>query len=658
MPSQKNSDLEDLLRISRAIGADSHLVLWGGGNSSLKSTAKDFRGRLRPVLYVKGSGSDMKTLQESDLSLLDLEAIVELKERRSMTDTEMVSYLAASQIRPGPRPSIETLLHAFLPAKFVLHSHADASAALVDNPYSKRHVEACWNGRVPLLPYQRPGFALSKACWQIFEKARRGDPSLQGIMLDKHGLITFGETAQEAYQRMTLLVGQAQRYLQSRRRKTRLRARPLKLDLEKFLGTLRGALSQSQRQILHIDRSPEAIAFSLREDAARLCAGGPATPDHLLYTKPRALFIEDLSKLGREVTKYRKWYDGYFKRYARGELTKLDSAPRIIVLRGAAVVSTGKDPRTARIAGDIFRHSMIVRSAAKGLGGYRAIGLKDICEFEYWPLENYKLSLAPPEKEMSRRIAVVTGAARGIGKAIALRLAKEAACVALIDVDAKAVEALARELGDRGLAIACDISDENAVEKAFEKVLLKWGGLDLLVSNAGLARSSPVASMDLKDWEASFRVNARGHFLCSRQAARIFQAQGLGGSMVFVSSKNVLAPGKDFAAYSASKAAQTQLAKVLALELAPHQVRVNCVMPDGVFEDSRLWDAIRQSRAKAHGIRPSELEDFYVQRNLLKSQVRPIDVAEAVLYLASERASKTTGALLAVDGGVKEAFPR
>lgn len=642
-------DIESLLKASRAVGRDESLVVWGGGNSSVKAEAVTFRGRRARALYVKGSGSDMKTLERRHLAVLDLEAILELRRRAAMTDEEMVAYLAACQLEPGPRGSIETLLHAFLPAKFVLHTHADATAVLSDNPQSKKHVSACWQGKVALLPYQRPGFALSVATAAAY------DPALQGIMLDKHGLITWGETGDEALNKMKRLVGEAARYVARRKRPSAALQRP---KSEWPLEVLRGALSRSQPQILNMDRSAEAMAFSLRKDAARLCAGGPATPDHLLYTKPRALYIEDPSRIEAKVAHYRKWYGSYFKKYAPKGSIKLDSAPRITVLRGFGVVTAGKDPRQALIVRDIFRHSMKVRQGAAGLGGYQSIGIGHIADFEYWPLENYKLSLAPPEKELSRKIAVVTGAARGIGKACAQRLAEEGACVAILDLDLKAAQAVAAGLGDGGLAIRCDVSNEAAVKRAFAQVVQAWGGLDLLVSNAGLARVASVAKMALKDWEQSFAVNARGHFLCCREAARIFKAQGIGGNVVVVSSKNVLAPGKDFGAYSASKAAQTQLSKVLALELAEFGVRVNCVTPDGVFEDSRLWDGIREGRAKAHGISPSALEAFYVNRNLLKRQIRPADVAEAVLFLASERSSRTTGTLLAVDGGVKEAFPR
>jgi NAD(P)-dependent dehydrogenase (short-subunit alcohol dehydrogenase family) len=423
---------------------------------------------------------------------------------------------------------------------------------------------------------------------------------------------------------------------------------------------LRGALSTQQRQILAFDRSPEAIAFSLRKDVAKLCAAGPATPDHLLYTKPRALFIDPAkAKIPQAVVAYRKWYDAYFKRYAPQGSIQMDSAPRIVVMKGYGVVATGKDAKTAGIARDIFHHSMWVRSAAAGLGGYQPIGLKDTCDFEYWPLENYKLTLTHPEKEFSRQIALVTGAGRGIGKAIALRLAQAGACVAVLDRDAKSARAVAALLpAGQGLAVACDITSEAAVNKAVQAVVSYWGGLDLVVHNAGIARTSPVEKLEKAEWDLSLAVNATGHFLVAKASAKVLRAQGTGGSMVFVSTKNVLSPGKDFAAYSASKAAQTQLAKVLALELAPIQVRVNAVTPDGIFEDSGLWESVGPDRAKTQGIKFEHLADFYRQRNLLARQVRPGDVAEAVLYLASERASRTTGTLLPVDGGLKDAFPR
>jgi NAD(P)-dependent dehydrogenase (short-subunit alcohol dehydrogenase family) len=334
-----------------------------------------------------------------------------------------------------------------------------------------------------------------------------------------------------------------------------------------------------------------------------------------------------------------------------------------VVLPGLGCVSTGKDPRSAAIGADIFRHSSWVRSRAANLGGYAPIGLKQVGDFEYWPLENFKLSLAPPEQELSRRCALVTGAGRGIGKACALRLAQAGACVAVLDRDRASAQAVAGAIEaaqgrGRALALGADITDEAALREAFDAVVARWGGLDLLVNNAGIARTGAVEGLSLQDWKDSMDVNATGHFLVAREAVRVLRAQGLGGGMVFISSKNVLSPGKEFAAYSASKAAQTQLAKVLAQELAPDGIRVNAVTPDGVFDDSGLWESIGPSRAKAQGIKASKLKDFYVARNLLCLEVRPSDVAEAVLFLLSARSSRTTGTLLPVDGGLKDAFPR
>ena len=644
-------DVEALLGACRSLGSRRDWVTWGGGNASVKTPSRDFRGRMVQALFIKGSGLDLKGLRRVDMACLDLSALRELQGRPSLDDQSMLSYLASSRLSEGPRSSIETLLHAFIPEKFVLHTHADATAALVDNPQGKAHVQRCWKGRVPLLPYQRPGFALSVAAGRAYQK------DLPGLMLDKHGLVTWGGSATEALSRMRRLIAQAARYLKGAG--PQAPSRTPKSGPNVSLPALRGALSGQEAQILCLDESREARAFSLRADAAKLCAQGPATPDHLLWTKPRALYVRDPRRIGAAVQGYRRWYGAYFKKHAASGMLAFDSAPRIVVIRGWGVVSSGRDPQEAGRAAEVFRHSMGVRCAAARLGAYRSISTRQIFEFEYWPLETYKLGLAPAAGgELRGRVAVVTGAARGIGKACALRLAEEGACVALLDRDRKGLRALASQMGERALGVPCDVTQEAQVRGAFQKVVRRWGGMDLLVNNAGLARCAPVETAPLSDWEASFAVNATGQFLCAREAARIFMAQGMGGAMVFVSSKNVLAPGKDFSAYSASKAAQTQLAKVLALELAKDQVRINCVLPDGVFEDSRLWDGIRESRARAHGIRPEALEDFYTQRNLLQKKVRPRDVAEAVLFLASQRSSRTTGALLSVDGGVQAAFAR
>ena len=695
MPSIHADPIASLLTMSRSAGAREDWVLHGGGNSSAKGWTVDRLGRRVRTLWVKGSGSDLRTLEPKHLTPLDLGALLALRRLPSLDDAAMLEELGRATLRGGaPRGSIETLLHAFLPPAFILHTHADATAALIDNGRSEWHVRRCFKGAVGLVPYQRPGFGLSLATAALYEEGlRRGRP-WQAILLDKHGLITWGASGAEALRLSEELLERTRAYVSPKRaRPAKAASRPLDLPVAAWMPALRGALSQGERQILCWDRSAEAVALSLRPDAAKLCQGGPATPDHLLFTKPKAMYLDLAPSTGsgqafegglktgaassgqafvatrvksvidKGVESYRKWYDGYFKANAPKGSIQLDGAPRVIVIKGLGVVTTGKDPKVATIASDIFRHSIWVRTHAAGLGGYRPINLKQVGDFEYWPLENYKLTLAPVEKELSRKVALVTGGGRGIGKACALRLAEAGACVAVLDLDgrtaADVAEAIEAKHGPgRALGLQVDITDEVAVNTGLEAVLQAWGGLDVVVNNAGIGRTGAVEGLSLKDWQASLDVNATGHFLVSRAAARILRAQGLGGSLVFVSSKNVLSPGKDFGAYSASKAAQTQLAKVLALELAPLGVRVNCVCPDAVFEDSGLWEAIGPGRAKAQGVSLAELGRFYAQRNLLQRTVRPGDVAEAVLFLASERSSRTTGTLLPVDGGLKDAFPR
>ena len=342
----------------------------------------------------------------------------------------------------------------------------------------------------------------------------------------------------------------------------------------------------------------------------------------------------------------------------------LDPNPRVVLVPGMGLVTTGKDVRAARIVQDLVLHAMQVIRMSSAIDKYTFLPKEKVCDFEYWPMENYKLTLLPPEKEFSRSVALVTGGSRGIGKSICEHLLKEGANVVLTDIDD---DRLAQVKIDHPLEISSgqltvvrmDVTREESVEEAYEAAVLKYGGIDLLVSNAGYAKSCPIESLALSDWEKSFKVNATGHFLVSRKAVRLFKEQGIGGNIVFIATKNVLAPGKDFGAYSSSKAAESQLARILAIEYGESGIRVNMVNPDGIFQDSGLWNKeVRTERAKAHGISLDAVEDFYVKRNILKKRVLADDVAMSVLFLASPRSAKTTGAILPVDGGVREAFPR
>ncbi len=436
---------------------------------------------------------------------------------------------------------------------------------------------------------------------------------------------------------------------------------------------LRGAISTSKRMLVAYDDSRPVLAFINDPRAPMLSQVGPFTPDHILHTKAKPLILklprtETLQAIAHVVSEqvegYRRNYIRYFERYKPPGVTMLEPYPRVVLVPGVGLFTTGKDRRAVRIAHDLYCHTMRVIRNASAIDTYTSISPKEMCEFEYWPLENFKLSLLPPEKQLSRRIALVTGAAGGIGRAIAAKLVKEGASVILTDVDVPKLQALSVELNKQAgeentVAIPIDVTNATSVVEGFRKAVLAYGGLDILVSNAGIARSAPVDLLSYEDWQQSFAVNATGHFLVCREALRVFKDQKLGGNIVAVATKNILAPGKEFGAYSASKAAQAQLARVLAIEGADIGIRVNMVNPDAVFEGSELWSPeIRQARAEAYGIPVETIEDHCVARSLLKVRVLAEDVAEAVVFLASDRSAKTTGAMIPVDGGVKEAFPR
>ncbi len=676
--------LDLLVYASRLIGVETSLVVWGGGNTSIKTVERDHRGREVPVLRVKGSGSDLKSVQRKDFPGVRMDDILALLEREDMGDQEMVSYLAHGLLDAGgTRPSIETLLHGFLSAHAVIHTHADAIVSLTNNDRHRAVVAQVYGKDVIALPYRRPGFRISRDV----ADALRQHPDAKAVVLERHGTITWGAALREAYDATIELITRAEEATAEKTRGRRAFGGP------RFGGPrvpvrepaarraaalvaaprLRGVLSRTRRLIVTFDDSPPVLEFVSSVDGPRLSQIGPATPDHTIYTKrlPGVVALEGaptgealVAAIGRAVERFVAEYTRYFDDNRFEGAVLADPLPRIVLVPGLGMFTAGRDRRTTGIVSDIYHHTIDVIGGASAFGEYVSLSAKDAFDVEYWPLELYKLTLAPPEKELARRIALVTGGASGIGRAVARRLAAEGAHVVVADLDEagarKAAEEIATSRGPgSALGLRMDVSSEDSVSAGLEETVLAYGGLDILVSNAGIAHSCPVERLSLADWERSFAVNARGHFLVAREAMRILIAQGLGGALVFVATKNVMSPGKDFAAYSASKAAEAQLAKVLALEGAPHGIRSNIVNPDAVFQDSKLWsEEVRRERAAAQGIPVTELEDFYRKRNLLGVRILPEDVAEAVLFLASDRSAKTTGCTLTVDGGVKDAFPR
>jgi len=668
--------LAELVEWSLRLGADPSLVLRGGGNTSVKLSESDVAGRPQAILRVKGSGSDLATAKPADFSGVRLDDVLPLFDRADMSDEEMVDYLARTLTDPrAPRPSIETLLHAFIPAASVFHSHADALLSLINTPDPHAVLDAALGPDVLRVAYRRPGFRLSREVGE----AVRGSPGAQGLVLLNHGLVTWGATPEEAYRRHLELVDRARAYVAAREpasvfvaeHRFVLPPRARQGLAAELAPVIRGALSAGRRVVLRYDDSPELLAFVGSPRAREASAAGAATPDHILTTKVHPLWVDvddpcDVEAVARAfaagLARYRADDEAYAARWRTDEPV-LDASPRIVLVPGIGMFTAGKDARAAGLARDIYLHTVGIMAGAETVGGYRSLAEEDQFRAEYWPLELFKLTLAPPERELARRVALVTGAAGGLGRAIARRLAAAGAHVVVTDRDEAGAHAVAGEIAGRegaGTALGCtlDVTRDGDVAAAFERAALAFGGVDVVVSNAGIAHCAPIEALELEDWERSLAVNATGHFLVTRAALRHFRRQGTGGAMVFVATKNVTAPGKDFAAYSASKAAEAQLARVAAIEGGPLGVRVNMVNPDAVFEGSSLWADIRGERARAYGVAPERLEEVYRGRTLLGVEVRAEDVAEAVLFLASDRASRTTGAMLAVDGGVREAFVR
>ena len=671
------SGLDLLVYASRLVGAETSLVVWGGGNTSIKTREVDHRGREIDVLRVKGSGSDLKSVERKDFPGVRMDDILALLSRDDMSDQEMVGYLAHGLLDPGGvRPSIETLLHGFVAAAAVVHTHADAIVSLTNNDTAGPTLTDVFGSDVITVDYRRPGFKISRDVADAIEK----HPEAEALVLAKHGTICWGQTIKDAYDATIALITRAEEAIAARRRWRHVfsgsgvphlapearRAAALELAPK-----VRGRLGRSKRVILTFDDSPAVLDFVSASEAAELSQVGPATPDHTIYTKRLPCFVASggdparmASDIEAAVDRFVDDYTRYFEAHRFEGAQLVDPLPRVVLLPGLGMFTAGKDKRTAGIVNDIYHHTIDVISNASAFGHYASLSPKDAFDVEYWPLELYKLTLAPPEKELARRVVLVTGGASGIGKATAKLLAAEGAHVVVTDLDGDGAARVADEIvksagAGRALGLGLDVTDEAGVRAAFDEAVLAYGGVDIVVSNAGIAHGAAVAAMRLEDWERSFAVNARGHFLVAREAMRVLIAQGLGGGLVFIATKNVMSPGKDFAAYSASKAAEAQLAKVLALEGAPYGIRSNIVNPDAVFQDSKLWsDDIRRERAAAQGIAVEQLEDFYRKRNLLAARILPDDVAQAVLFLASYRSSKTTGCTLTVDGGVKDAFPR
>ncbi len=670
------SPLESLAYRSNLLGSDRSVSNYGGGNTSTKSKERDHTGREIDVLWVKGSGSDLATITAEKFTGLRLEEILPLMERDEMSDEEMVSYLARCQLAPDmPRSSIETLLHAFVPHPHVDHTHPDAINMLCCAENGEALARECFGAEAVWIPYIRPGFTLSK---QVGE-AVRNNPKARFVLLAKHGLVTWGETGEESYADTIEAVNRAAKFVASRAEAREPfgggKMSPVSRDkreelLAAALPALRGAVSGETPKILRFDASESVMEFVCGEDSSDLSQVGAACPDHLVHTKMRPLWIDfdpesegarELKvKLREGAERYREEYEAYFSRNGIGDEDMSDPNPRVVLIPGVGLISVGKDLKAANLSRDLYHRAIAVMRGASTMDSFVSLSEEESYAVEYWPLELYKLTLAPPPKELAGRVALVTGGAGGIGRAVCGTLTSAGACVAIADLDERGAGQVAGEFGETAVAIGMDVTDEDAVAGTFLKTTLAYGGVDIVVSNAGLASSAPIEETSLALWDKNHAVLARGYFLVSREAFKTLKQQDTGGSIVFVASKNALAAGKNAAAYSSAKAAELHLARCLAEEGGGRGVRVNTVNPDAVLRGSGIWDSSwRNERAAAYGIAPEALEEHYRRRNTLKVNVYPEDVAEAVLHFASERRStKSTGNILNVDGGVKDAYTR
>ncbi len=677
-------DLDGLTYRSNLLGSDRALANVGGGNTSAKGTIVDHAGRETRVLWVKGSGTDLATITPAGFAVLRLEEVLPLRERERMDDAEMVDYLLRCALRPDqPRPSIETLLHAFVAAPQVDHTHPDAVIALTSSPDGRRLCEEEFGDEAVWLDYQRPGFDMSRRIAELLA----GNPRARAVLLAKHGLVTWGATGEESYRTTIEFVSRAaaaiERAAEGRFGLGGARVADADDDeaerlLVAALPALRGALLEDAGGvILEVDRRPEAVAFASAARTPEVSQIGAPCPDHLINTKHRPLVV-DFDPAGDDeealrtsfrtgVSEYAAWYREYYDRNLDDESRPfpIDPAgPRVVLVPGVGIVTSGVDAGKARVARDLYQRAISVEDAADAIGGFRSLSEPEAFAIEYWPLERYKLAQAPPRGELSGRVALITGGASGIGRATARVVADRGGHVVVADLNLEgavevAEEIVARHGNRRALAVGVDVTDEHAVDAMVRETVLAYGGLDILVASAGLATSAPITETTLEQWELNYAVLARGYFLAARAAFRVLLEQGRGGSIVFVGSKNALVAGANAAAYSSAKAASLHLARCLAEEGGPHGIRVNTVNPDAVLAGSSIWSSEwKAERASAYGVAEDELQAFYRGRSKLGVNVYPEDVAEAIAFFTGPRSAKSTGNVVNVDGGVTAAYPR
>jgi rhamnose utilization protein RhaD (predicted bifunctional aldolase and dehydrogenase)/NAD(P)-dependent dehydrogenase (short-subunit alcohol dehydrogenase family) len=629
---------------SRLLGADRSLVFAGGGNTSAKATTRDLYGDPVETIFVKGSGSDLATATALDFTALPLAPTLRLLDVPALSDRDMMRELLRLRLdSDAPPPSVEALLHAFLPFRFVDHAHPVALLALLDSARGAELARELYARDCLIVPYVKPGFDLALRVRELWERERRAGRSFRGLVLEKHGLFAFADSARASYETLLELVARAARKLPKRPRAERRARRPASFTPTE-IATLRAAVSKAAGRplALALRDERELLAFLDRRDLGRVSQRGTLTPDHVIRTKRLPLLVRSAGECAVAVERFAAAYARDFERHRRGRvLVRLDAAPRVVLVPGTGVFGVGRTPRDAEVAAEIYAQTAWAIERAVALGGWRPLAPKELFEVEYWELEQAKLARAGAPRPLAGRVALVTGAASGIGRASSAELLAQGAAVVGLDL------APCHLAGDF-VAIEGDAADRRVLRRAVALAARRFGGLDIAVANAGIFFAGPtIAETADADWRRTLALDLDAQFALVAETSPLLELAPAGGALVVVGSKNVAAPGPGAAAYSAAKAAATQLARVAALELGPKGVRVNVVHPDAVF-DTGVWaGGMLEARAAKYGLTVEQ----YRKRNVLGREVTAADVGRLVAALAGDLFAKTTGAQIPVDGG-------
>ncbi|MEU0126550.1 bifunctional aldolase/short-chain dehydrogenase [Streptomyces sp. NPDC006289] len=681
MTSATHAEVAALLERAHRIGSDPRNTNYAGGNASTKATETDpVTGGEAELLWVKGSGGDLGTLTEAGLAVLRLDRVRVLKDVYPGVDREDEMVQAFDYClhgKGGAAPSIDTAMHALVEAAHVDHLHPDSGIALACAADGEKLTAECFGDKVAWVGWRRPGFQLGLDIAAVKE----ANPQAVGVILGGHGITAWGGTSEECERNALWMIRTAERFIEEHGRtepfgpvlagREALDEQVRRERAAALAPVIRGLASTDRPQVGHFTDTAPVLDFLSRAEHPRLAALGTSCPDHFLRTKvgplvldlPADAPLEDaVARLEVLHGEYREAYRAYYERHAAPESPAMRGAdPAIVLVPGVGMFSYGKDKQTARVAGEFYLNAINVMRGAESVSAYAPIEESEKFRIEYWELEEAKLRRMPKPKALATRVALVTGAGSGIGKAIAHRLVAEGACVVVADLNAGAAAAVAEELGgpDRAVAVTVDVTDEDQITGAFKAAVLAFGGVDLVVNNAGISISKPLLETTARDWDVQHAIMARGSFLVSREAARVMRAQDLGGDIVYIASKNAVFAGPNNIAYSATKADQAHQVRLLAAELGEHGIRVNGVNPDGVVRGSGIfaagWGA---QRAATYGIEEEELGEFYAQRTILKREVLPEHVANAVFALTGGDLTHTTGLHIPVDAGVAAAFLR